>query len=1329
MNRQSLNRTNQPSQKDTSSGNSILQRAAVRLIPEQEMDETQEVGEQTFTKSRFHHDFSRVPVRQVVEQGIQPIDKAEQPEVEENQGKIAGDINSSPLVANPLTSFSQATKGQPSQIAFRPEMEEAFGEDFSGVKMYLGQSVQMKQLSARAATQGEKIAFASNNPDKKLVAHELAHVVQNRRFGVPNAIQNKSEVSHPNSTAEQEADVIAQQVTEGKQVKVQAKPAAGIQRSYDTLSPMGKARVDSQAERTYAQKTEELEFKMGPMISKESAAHEIVNKMLDMVKQIVDAWAKATGKEAQKDDVYVREFTSANTEKYYGAFNKTAENIKKVFNDKYHQPLRTKLHLIYNVISNNNLSKYLEITALELEGAAKGVKDPQKIYTSSNRLTQDPYWEYKLTEETIQPGFAEASGLKTILEKDKSSRQKKISDIAEKRKWTSPLRKNEKISVFAPDTWSEVQGLSPELNKANKYRRGGQTDDLLTEDKRALKVGDVKDLTIPEIEQYHTTTGKPVPKIANWLETNKFKADKKDTKILWEQGREYYDVILNSEVDRQATKIKARLEAGISGSTDLLLHAANNLGLDQIDKFKLRLALVGWMLSNRDHSFYEIMMAAKNYGLPFYIDENKIGSEYEDSQNFYPMEIKKIKELLPEKQFPSYFLSKEYKDKLAAGLTEPGKSVDEYKDELAFLSDIPKTITDQMSERDITELYQLNTVVKDTQFDKTGNPYSGKNNKHILRNLKEEPAFLYLARKFPAHSELMLKTLMDKHHGLVTINNYLGGLPSYKTSPEISTLGINQNPSEIKKELVTVGIPGEYIDNREDYQIYELQKFQFLVKNIRFDNSGNPGSFNNNFALINLLSGEPLLRQNFGSSQGDIIQGDIILANLLTHYHTKLVFNDIVDSGIPRGYVETLPKLTQIYAIYDLKEFQQEVKNAKFNKSKTDNKLRMAELKKSLMQKPLAGVFMRRADLFLAALVRHYHPDVLLSEDQKYLADFAELMVSHEDRERTGKSRELDSKALSELEAPSSIKKESAYWAGKEATESLEFNAEKQSLPNKIKEIIQKYLQSQKDKQAISKARSMSKSIHQSLGKASNLEEARKLITELFENENSPFDALSSDVKKAIWDLIEKEEKETTILEEKVRNFKGLDPKELGAIMQYTGTFYKPLIEATANLETKDFDDNDFSNPKATEWQTEGGGQLSTLRFANPMLKALISGLDKLPAYQGKVYRGEQSKLDLKNQSDDYRKWYGESNYPVGKVDFRTYPTSTSTTPEATKNAPEGDKFDIIYEISDVKTGKSVELLSTKPDEQEVLFAPGVRFVVTGTESKNSELWVYMREL
>ena len=210
---------------------------------------------------------------------------------------------------------------------------------------------------------------------------------------------------------------------------------------------------------------------------------------------------------------------------------------------------------------------------------------------------------------------------------------------------------------------------------------------------------------------------------------------------------------------------------------------------------------------------------------------------------------------------------------------------------------------------------------------------------------------------------------------------------------------------------------------------------------------------------------------------------------------------------------------------------------------------------------------------------------------------------------------------------------------------------------------------------------------------------------------------------------INKEWEEATILEEKARILKGLDPKELGAIMQYTGTFYKPLIEATANLETKDFDDNDFSNPKATEWQTEGGGQLSTLRFANPMLKALISGLDKLPAYQGKVYRGEQSKLDLKNQSDDYRKWYGESNYPVGKVDFRTYPTSTSTTPEATKNAPEGDKFDIIYEISDVKTGKSVELLSTKPDEQEVLFAPGVRFVVTGTESKNSELWVYMREL
>ncbi|BAY20852.1 hypothetical protein NIES2100_05960 [Calothrix sp. NIES-2100] len=1326
MNRQSLNQTNQPSEGDTSSGSWILQRAAVRVIPEQEIDQTQKAGEKGFTESRFNHDFSRLPlhsVHQIVEPGIQQIGKAEQPEVQDNQEKIASDANSYPSVEDSLTSFSEATKGQPSQIAFRPEMEDAFGENFSGVKMYLGQSVQMKQLSARAATQGEKIAFASNNPDKKLVAHELTHVVQNRRFGVQNAVQGKSEVSDPNSTDEQEADVIANQVAEGKQVKVQAKPAAGIQRSYESLSPMGKTRVDSQAERTYTQKTEELEFKMGPMISKEPTAHEIVNKMLDMVKQIVDAWAKATGKEAQKDDVYVREFTSANTEKYYGAFNKTAENIKKVLNDKYNQPLRTKLHLIYNVISNNNLSKYLEIAALELERAVKGIKAPQKIYTSGNRLTQDPNWESQLTEEAVQPGFSEASGLKTILEKDKSSRQKKISDIAEKRKWTSPLRQNEKISVFAPDTFSEVHGLSPELNKANKYRRGGQSDDLLTEEKRTLKVGDVKDLTIPEIEQYHSTTGKTVPKIANWIAKNKFNADKKDTKIFWEQGREYYDVILNSEVDKQATKIKARLEAGISGSTDLLLHAANNLGLDQNDKLKLRLALVGWMLSNRDHSFYEIMIAAKNYGLPFYIDENKIGSEYEDSQNFKPMEIKKIKELLPEKQFPSYFLSKEYKNKLAAGLTEPDKSVDQYKDDLVSLSDIPKTITDQMSERDITELYQLDIVVKTTQFDKTRSNNSGKNNKHILRNLKEDSAFLYLARKFPAHSELMLKTLMDKHHGVVTINNYLGGLPSYKTSSKISVLEINQNPSEIKKELVTVGIPGEYIDNREDYEIYELQKFQFLVKNISFDNSGNPGSYNNNFGLINLLSGEPLLRQNFGSPQGDII-----LANLLTHYHTKQVFNDIVDAGIPRGYVEKLPKLLQIYAIYNLQEFQKEVNNTGFNQSDTDNKIKMASLKRSPMNQLLTNVFGRQADLFLAALVRHYHPNVRLLEGQQYLADFAELMVSHEDRERTGKSRQLTPKNLSELEVPRPLESEKdSYWAGKTATESLKVNAQAKSLKNQIQNIILNDLKSNKHTQPMVNAKNMSDTIDKSLVQTSNLEEAIRLITELLEN--LQFNALSTDVKKSIVKLITTEWEEAANLTKNVRNLKQLDEKELGAIMQYTGTFYKPLIEATASLETKDFKKDDFSNPKATEWETEGGGQISTLRFANPMLKALISGLDKLPAYQGKVYRGEQSKQDLKNQTEDYRKWYAQSNYPVGKVDFRTYPTSTSTTKDATKKAPEGEKFDIIYEISDIKTGKSVELLSTKPDEQEVLFAPGVRFEVVRTESKDSELWVYMREL
>ena len=69
------------------------------------------------------------------------------------------------------------------ELPFRAEMEAAFGADFSAVKVATGQRDAMAALGAEAATVDEEVSFAEATPDRRLVAHELTHVIQNRAAG------------------------------------------------------------------------------------------------------------------------------------------------------------------------------------------------------------------------------------------------------------------------------------------------------------------------------------------------------------------------------------------------------------------------------------------------------------------------------------------------------------------------------------------------------------------------------------------------------------------------------------------------------------------------------------------------------------------------------------------------------------------------------------------------------------------------------------------------------------------------------------------------------------------------------------------------------------------------------------------------------------------------------------------------------------------------------------------------------------------------------------------------------------------------------------------
>jgi hypothetical protein len=110
-------------------------------------------------------------------------------------------------------------------------MERLFGEDLSSVKAHTGAAHSLAQVGARAAAQGESVAFASTTPGPSLVAHETAHVIQQRRAG-SGAVAWSREESSPDDPAEREAEDIAALVeTQGEDarpVTVDAAPSTAV---------------------------------------------------------------------------------------------------------------------------------------------------------------------------------------------------------------------------------------------------------------------------------------------------------------------------------------------------------------------------------------------------------------------------------------------------------------------------------------------------------------------------------------------------------------------------------------------------------------------------------------------------------------------------------------------------------------------------------------------------------------------------------------------------------------------------------------------------------------------------------------------------------------------------------------------------------------------------------------------------------------------------------------------------------------------------------------------------------------------------------------------
>jgi hypothetical protein len=190
--------------------------------------------------TRFAHDFSRIPAHgQTSADNKTKFNRTYAGEFGASPGTGGAGRTRHPLLGTVASSF-----GTSQEVPHRARMEAAFGANFSSVRAYSGSRSALDTLDAEAATAGEDVAFATARPGLKLVAHELAHVLQQRRGVVP---RDSSQGVLYSPSLEAEADVAAQAAVAGRPVpslfRTGAPPTASpgaiqLQKKEKTPSPI-----------------------------------------------------------------------------------------------------------------------------------------------------------------------------------------------------------------------------------------------------------------------------------------------------------------------------------------------------------------------------------------------------------------------------------------------------------------------------------------------------------------------------------------------------------------------------------------------------------------------------------------------------------------------------------------------------------------------------------------------------------------------------------------------------------------------------------------------------------------------------------------------------------------------------------------------------------------------------------------------------------------------------------------------------------------------------------------------------------------------------------
>lgn len=186
---------------------------------------------------------------------VQMLRRAGHRWAEEGPGNSAGrdrDRSEPPAVQRSAVHDVLRAPGRPLDDGTRTAMEARFGADFSDVRIHddAAAHTSAAEIGARAYTSGEHVAIGKDGADEHTLAHELAHVIQQRRGPVAGTDSGTGlRLSDPSDRFEREAEVTA--------TRVMREPARNAAPPPTTTAPTGKTTAAAPVQRARGKGTKE----------------------------------------------------------------------------------------------------------------------------------------------------------------------------------------------------------------------------------------------------------------------------------------------------------------------------------------------------------------------------------------------------------------------------------------------------------------------------------------------------------------------------------------------------------------------------------------------------------------------------------------------------------------------------------------------------------------------------------------------------------------------------------------------------------------------------------------------------------------------------------------------------------------------------------------------------------------------------------------------------------------------------------------------------------------------------------------------------------------